>query len=896
MSSSSHSTTTSSDVIATKLTAALGPQLADPAFMAALRALAGGDPVTAETLSEATGLPVPTMAARLAAAPNLETDEAGRVVGAALSLVPTSHRVHLGDKTLYTWCAFDLLLLPQILGESLEAETVDPVTGEAIQVAVAPHGVQAVSPAGVVATLVTPDADAVCCGVRGAFCDYAHFFGSEGAAVGWLKERGTEARGLTLPLDQAFEVARLLLRHAGISDGGQTTGDSTAEAASHRAQPTSDRDLRTTDDGVTMRVNLKVQGMTCLDCATHIEQVLRKLPGVESATVDYRAGRGAVDASENVPSSELVAAVERAGYRAAVIGENGLERREDGAEAAPSGLLRTLGRKLGYGGRAAAPRDASPVTVAPGSSASGTPSFAGEAPLRDVQRAGAPAVAASRPAAGGANGTSPEFGASDFDVLVIGTGGAGVAAAIQAGSMGARVAIAEGGLVGGTCVNVGCIPSKNLIEAAAHYHTARTGFPGIAACEPTLDWTAVLRQKHDLVGELRQAKYVDVLASYPTISLVEGRVRILGGGNGTGPVVARLGDGAGAREVRAAKVIIATGTAPAAPPLPGLDEVEPLDSTTVMELQALPKSMLILGGGPVGVEAAQTFARFGVKVLLVQRGARLLPGEEPVVSEALRIALEAEGIEVHTGTTATRVERDGDQIVVHVRQGSLDGQFRTERILVGTGRRPNTGDMGLEDAGVRLTAKGFVEVDTTMRSTSHPDVYAAGDVTGGPGYVYVAAAGGRVAAENAVNALLAAAEGQEATDPREFDLSVVPNVTFTSPQVASVGLTEAGAREAGYDVDVSSLEMAQVPRALVSHHTAGLVKIVAEAESGRLLGVHVLSENAGDFIGEATLAIRFGLTARDLTGTLHPYLTWGESLKLAAQGFTTDVTKLSCCA
>ena len=643
-----------------------------------------------------------------------------------------------------------------------------------------------------------------------------------------------------------------------------------------------------------MRVNVTVQGMTCASCATHIEQALAKVPGVEQVAVDYRAGRGTVDTSGDVAPTALVAAVEGAGYRAAVVGENGAAPLADATTVASAGLLETLGRKAGYGGGTATPRNTAPVTVVPGSSASGTPSFAGEAPLRE-RRDGTQGAANARAATDGANGASADSTALDFDVLVIGTGGAGVAGAIQAGSMGSRVAIAEGGLVGGTCVNVGCIPSKNLVEAAAHVHAVRTGFPGIAPCDPTLDWTAVLRQKHDLVGELRQAKYVDVLASYPTIALLEGRVRLLGGGNGAGPIVARLGDGPGAREVRARKVIIATGTSPATPSLPGLDGVEPLDSTTVMELPALPKTMLVLGGGPVGVEAAQTFARFGVKVMLVQRGPRLLPGEEPVVSEALRAVLEAEGIEVHTGTTATRVERDGHETVLHVRRGSLEGQLRAERILVGTGRRPNTRDMGLEDVGVRLTAKGFVQVDATMRSTSHPDVYAAGDVTGGPGYVYVAAAGGRVAAENAVNAVPGASNGA-VTEPRAFDLSVVPNVTFTAPQVASVGLTEAGAREAGFEVDVSTLQMAQVPRALVSHRTAGLVKMVAEAGSGRLLGVHALSENAGDFIGEAALAIRFGLTARDLSGTLHPYLTWGEALKLAAQGFTSDVTKLSCCA
>lgn len=636
-----------------------------------------------------------------------------------------------------------------------------------------------------------------------------------------------------------------------------------------------------------MKVDLKITGMTCLDCSKHVVSALRHVQGVGSAEVDYRTGRGIVETERPVSNDDLIAAVRRAGYRAEVMTNDGAGGGQSTADGEATNAAHVAaGPMLGYrpapgsvpansGVATLAPPLAEPAVV-PGSNASGTPSFAGEAPLR------APA---------GGNGTGDK--ALDFDVLVVGTGGAGVAAAIQAASMGATVGIAEGGLVGGTCVNVGCIPSKNLIEAAAHYHAARSGFPGIAPCAPALDWAAVLRQKHDLVSELRQAKYVDVLASYPKITFIDGRVGLVGGGRGAGPLVARVGDGAGAREVRAARVIIATGTAPAVPALPGLDQVNPLNSTTVMEIETLPKSMIVLGGGPVGVEAAQTFARFGVNVVLVQRGPHLLRGEEPEVSEALRVALEAEGIEIHTGTAVTRVERDGGDIVVHVQQGSLDGQLRSERILVAAGRSANTRGMGLEAAGVRLTAQGFVEVDSTMRSTSNPDVYAAGDVTGGPGYVYVAAAGGRVAAENAVNSL---SEGPHDVEPREFDLSVVPNVTFTSPQVASVGVTEAAARDAGYHVEVSTLDMAQVPRALVSYHTAGLVKIVAATENERILGVHAVAMNAGDFIGEAALAIRFGLTARDLTGTLHPYLTWGEALKLAAQGFTSDIRKLSCCA
>ena len=569
-----------------------------------------------------------------------------------------------------------------------------------------------------------------------------------------------------------------------------------------------------------MQVELKVAGMTCLDCAKRIEGALKQVEGVRDTQIDHRGGRATVELERDVSRDELIAAVEGAGYRAEVASANG------------AGIL----------------------TATPGAGASDTPSFA-------------------RETRGGASSSSAG-GAGEIDLLVIGTGGAGVAAAIQAAGMGARVGIAEGGTLGGTCVNVGCIPSKNLIEAAAHYHRARQGFPGIAPCEPGLDWREVIRQKDALVSDLRQAKYADVLASYPEVRILEGRARLLGGGR------VRVGE----VEYRTRKIVLATGTSPAIPPIPGLPEVKPLDSTTAMELRELPRSMIVLGGSAVGLELGQTFARFGTKVTVIELMPRLLSNEDEAISAALEGYLREEGIEIHTGVRTTRVERDGGDVVVHVEHGNLVGELRAEQILVAAGRRPNTRDMGLEDAGVELTENGFVKVDATLR-TSNPDVYAAGDVTGGPGYVYVAAAGGRVAAENALS-----------DEQRGLDLSTVPNVTFTAPQVGSVGLTEASARTAGYNVQVTTLPIEHVPRAIVSHDTRGLVRIVAEAGSGRLLGIHAVAPNAGEFMGEATLAIRFGLTARDLTGTLHPYLTWGESLKLAAQGFTMDVSKLSCCA
>lgn len=478
---------------------------------------------------------------------------------------------------------------------------------------------------------------------------------------------------------------------------------------------------------------------------------------------------------------------------------------------------------------------------------------------------------------------SVEDGA-EYDLLIVGTGSAGVAAAIRASELGARTAIVErADVIGGTCVNVGCIPSKNLVEAAHHYHAARTGFPGIAACEPQLAWEQVLQQKRELVESLRQQKYTDVLQAYGGITLLRGHAELLAGAPGD-PVIVRVGD----RDIRCRKIVLATGTRSALPSIAGLSTAGALDSTTVMEVERLPESLLVLGGGSIGLELGQAFGRFGVRVTVVEARENILPAEDPDIAMELRKALEAEGMEIHTGTRVTRVERSDAGVRVATQQGSIAGLLEGEALLVATGRVPNMERLGLEAAGVTVGEGGHIVVDASMR-TSNPRVFAAGDVTGGPGYVYVAAVQGGIAAEMAL--------GDRAGEaPVTADLGTIPRVTFTDPQVAAVGLTEHDARAAGLIPRVTSLPVAYLPRAAVSYRRHGTIKLVADAASGRLLGAHVVAPNAGDFIGEAVLAVRFGLTARDLASTLHPYLTWGEGIKLAAQTFTTDVAKLSCCA
>ncbi len=486
-----------------------------------------------------------------------------------------------------------------------------------------------------------------------------------------------------------------------------------------------------------------------------------------------------------------------------------------------------------------------------------------------VSRAGYQAQRRPQPAGG------HEISA-EWDLIVIGSGGGGMAAAIRAAELGYRAAIIEAGTIGGTCVNIGCVPSKTLIRAAqALYHAAHHPFRGVHTRVEGLDWPAVLQQKDELVARLRQEKYLDVLAAYgDRITLIRGRARLTPEGQ-----VAVNGD-----VLKGKRIVIATGARPRILPLPGIEEVEVLTSTSLMALPRLPRSLLVLGGRSVALELGQTFARFGVQVTILQRSPRILPAHEPEIADALTAALRAEGLTIHTGVTLQRIrEQDGEKVVT-AEIGGVRREFRAEQVLMAVGRTPNTQDMGLEEAGVALDEGGFIQVDEHLRTT-HPHIYAVGDVTTLPKFVYVAAAAGSIAAENAL------------TDAaRTLDLSAMPAVTFTDPAVATVGLTEAQAREQGYAVKVSELPMAYVPRALAAHDTRGLVKLVADADTDRLLGAHILAPEAGEMIQVAVLAIRSGLTVAALRETLFPYLTNVEAIKLAALSFEKDVAQLSCCA
>ena len=467
--------------------------------------------------------------------------------------------------------------------------------------------------------------------------------------------------------------------------------------------------------------------------------------------------------------------------------------------------------------------------------------------------------------------TSP----GNLHIAVIGSGGAAMAGALKAAELGARVTLIERGTIGGTCVNIGCVPSKIMIRAAHVAHTRRASpfDDGIGAATPAILRDRLLTQQQGRVKELRHAKYENILDNNPAITVLRGEARF----ESAQMLTVRLTDG-GMEKVAFDRCLIATGASPAIPPIPGLKETPYWTSTDALVSEHIPERLAVIGSSVVAVELAQAFARLGSKVTLLARH-RLFFQEDPLIGEAITAAFRDEGIEVLEHTQASRIDYRDNKFVLVTDQGEL----RADRLLIATGRTPNTRDLNIETANVTVNANGAIVIDKGMH-TSTPHIYAAGDCTDQPQFVYVAAAAGTRAAINMTGGNVA------------LDLSAMPAVVFTDPQVATVGYSEAEAHHDGIETDSRVLTLDNVTRALANFDTRGFIKMVTDAGSGRLIGVQAVASEAGELIQTATLAIRNRMTVPELADQLFPYLTMVEGLKLAAQTFSKDVKQLSCCA
>lgn len=453
-----------------------------------------------------------------------------------------------------------------------------------------------------------------------------------------------------------------------------------------------------------------------------------------------------------------------------------------------------------------------------------------------------------------------------YDLVIVGGGAAGSEAAFAVADGGkTRILLAEAMHFGGTCTNHGCVPTKALVRSAKILHLTREASRfGIRSGTAEVEWRRAIGrafQVRDHMLRYGSTPFTEsgVEVRFPCRALLTGehRVRIAGE------------DGQG-DEIEAGAVLIAAGLDAAVPPVPGLRECGYLDNERVLELAELPNRLAVIGSGPIGSEFAQIFSRFGVQVTVIEVADRMLPPEEPEGGAAIREAFEAEGIEVRTGVRMSHVEAgpNGSRRILFESAASIEA----DEILVATGRTLDGAGLGLDAAGVEWSPRG-IKVDATLR-TSAPWVWAAGDVAGGALFTHVASEMGQVAARNALGR-----HGESA--PEEVDLRVVPRVTFTDPEVASVGLTEKQASEAGHAVRVGFARLADAEKAEIDGQRFGHVKVVAEAGSGRLLGCEVVAETAGDMIHEAAVMMAAGVPVGVAARMMHAYPTLSELMRSA---------------
>lgn len=552
-------------------------------------------------------------------------------------------------------------------------------------------------------------------------------------------------------------------------------------------------------------IELKIKGMTCDSCASHISKALASVSGVDTVKINgWKSGHATVNINDKIDSSVLIDAVKKAGYSALI--DNSLLTEEN--------MI----------------------------------SFSGKI---------------------------------DYDLIIIGGGSAAFGAAIKTSELGKKTLMINEGLpIGGTCVNVGCVPSKTLIRTAEQFHAANhPNFSSIKPGENIIDFREAIRQKTELVERLRQHKYIDVLKDDPNVTIIKSY----------GKLINKNTVEADGKKYSAKNILIATGSTTFVLDIPGLKESGYLTNETLYELDELPEQLIVIGGRYIALENAQMFARLGSKVTILQRSLRILPDEMPDLTENLKDYLEEPvpsggGIEIKTGVIINSIKKEGSKFIVKASIKDALEVIEGTHLFVATGRKGNTVGIGLQKIGVELHKQNFIKTNKFMQ-TSIPNIYAAGDVTGEYLFVYSAAYEGSLAVNNMFN-----------ENKTGKDYSVFPWVIFTDPQVSGVGMDENQAYENKIDYEVSKIQLKDIPRSIAARNTKGFIKLIRNKENDQLIGARILASEGSELLMEISLAIKYGITVKELKYMFHPYLTLSEGVKLAAISFEKDVNKLSCCA
>jgi len=447
------------------------------------------------------------------------------------------------------------------------------------------------------------------------------------------------------------------------------------------------------------------------------------------------------------------------------------------------------------------------------------------------------------------------------DVVIVGGGPAGYVAAIRAAQLGGKVTVVEKEKVGGVCLNVGCIPTKTLVRSCEVLYLIKKAQEfGLEVDDARVNFTRLMARKIKVVNRLVAG--VEYLLKKNKIRLIKGKATL----TDSSTIEVR---GEKEERIKAEKIIIATGSHPVSLPLQGVDNQIVLTSTEALEIKDIPESLLIVGAGAIGVEFAYIYNSLGSKVTLIEMLPHILPGEDSEISEQLKKNMIKRGIEIFTESTLESVKKQGEKHsgVLKTTQGKKEVLF--DKMLVSIGRKPNSQDLGLEKAGVETDEKGWVKVNLRMQTTS-PNIYAAGDITGRYLLAHVASMEGEIAAENAMG------------ENSRINYRAVPRFICSMPELAAVGLTEEQARKKGYRIKVGKYPFMANGKSIILGEREGMVKIVCDAETEEILGLHILGPQATDLILEGTLAINQESTIKEIIDTIHPHPTLGEALREAA--------------